>query len=63
MDIESNKREQIELAETIMETWDKCPESGEFTWLQLDTLANAAYRIAELIQASHEYNFNRNQPA
>lgn len=56
MDIEANLKEQTELAADIMLHWDDCPESGEFNEYQLDWLANAAYRMAELIQAANEYN-------
>jgi hypothetical protein len=62
MDIEANMKEQQEVAEAILSIWDKCPESGEFSYDQLDKIGQAAYRLAELVKAVHEYKFNRNPP-
>lgn len=62
MDIEANRKEQQEVATAILCAWDKCPESGEFSYAQLDEIGQFAYRLAELVQAVHEYQFNRNPP-
>lgn len=63
MDLEANMKEQMQIAEEILELWDKCPESGEFTeWQQSELLRNA-HRLAELVTTAHEYKYNRNPPA
>lgn len=51
MDPIANVAEQTQLAKDIMAIWDKCPKNGEFSASQLDELACAAYRLAELIQS------------
>lgn len=55
MDIEANEREQAEVAADIMATWDACPDDGRATADQLDTMYTLAYRLAELVQAAHEW--------
>lgn len=56
MDIAANKFEQAALAKDVMKIWDECPESGEFKSFDLQLLAIAAHRLAELIQAANEFN-------
>lgn len=63
MDLDVNMKEQQDAADAILQTWDECPESGEFSYAQLDKISQAAYRLAELVKAVHEYRFNRNLPA
>lgn len=62
MDEQANLKEQQSVAAEILRIWDRCPEDGEFSEYQLSCLAFHAYRLAELVQALHEYRFNRNPP-
>ncbi len=55
MDPLANWNEQLELADHIMEIWDACPDDGEFSEWQLDSLAHDALRLAELMQALHQW--------
>ena len=63
MDIEANMKEQTEQADSILQIWDECPESGKFKEWQERNLIMHAHRLAELVNAAHEYRFNRNPPA
>lgn len=59
MDPDANLVEQHKLALSILATWDACADDGEFTQEQMDSLASDGYRLAELVEAQHEY---RNRP-
>jgi len=55
VDIEANKREQLEVSKDILTTWDQCPESGEPTAMQLDEMYVQAHRLAELVIAAQQW--------
>jgi hypothetical protein len=56
MDLAANRFEQAALAADVMKIWDTCPENGEFKSFDLQLLAIAAHRLAELIQAANDFN-------
>jgi len=55
MDIESNEKEQLEVADAILKIWDDCPEEGELKKNQYFEVANLAYRLAELVADANEW--------
>ena len=55
MDIESNEKEQLEVADAILKIWDSCPEEGELNKNQYFEVANLAYRLAELVADANEW--------
>ena len=59
MDEQANLREQSELAQSILTTWDNCADDGTFSPEQLDSLAHDAHRLAELVSALAEFRQRR----
>ena len=55
MDIESNEKEQLQVADSILKIWDECPEEGELSKNQYFEVANLAYRLAELVTHANEW--------
>jgi hypothetical protein len=51
MDPESNLEEIRSLTREILRVWDDCPEEGEFTQEQTESLTHDALRLAELFDA------------
>ena len=51
MDLEANKREQIELAEEILQIMDNSDDNGDLSESQTNNVVHAANRLAELVQA------------
>ena len=62
MDENANMKEQQSVAADILRVWDDIPENGEISSNQSSEMMENAYRLAELVQALHEYRFNRNPP-
>ena len=56
MDIQSNEKEQLEVADAILKIWDECPEEGELKKNQYFEVADLAYRLAELVAEANEWN-------
>ncbi len=55
MDPNANLREQLQLARDIQTTWDHCGEDGNLSLEQINHVADAANRLAELVLALNEW--------
>jgi len=55
MDIESNEKEQLEVADAILKIWDSCPEEGELSKNQYFEVSDLAYRLAELVTEAKQW--------
>ena len=55
MDVEANKVEQKSIAAEILNLWDCCTDSGEFDQYQEQDLISLGHRLAELVEAFHNF--------
>lgn len=56
MDPAANRREQLELAQDIIRTWNDCNADGSLTDSQAIHVSEQAQRLADLVEALHDWD-------